>query len=185
MLVEITKETNKVEIDLLYATDQNFTKAPVYTRALCYLHQDAVVKLNKAIDLAHRIGYKIKIFDAFRPQAAQQKLWDHTPDPTFLANPQSGSHHTRGVAVDVTLIDLKTGQDLDMGTPFDDFTPRSFHGNLDISDAAIQNRAILLGIMSTAGFDFYFNEWWHYQLFAPREYPLITHGTETDLMMLP
>ncbi|CAO4844849.1 MAG: D-alanyl-D-alanine dipeptidase [Holosporales bacterium] len=179
-LIHVTPDDN-VLLDLRYATVENFTQKPVYGKALCYLHKDAFEKFEIAVKIAATLGFKLKIFDAFRPQFAQQKLWDHTPDPTFITDPKRGSHHTRGVAVDVTLVD-SAGQELDMGTPFDDFTPQSFHGNLDIPEQAIQNRLTLLGIMSTAGFDFYKNEWWHYQLFNPRTYDLILDGPEVDAM---
>jgi D-alanyl-D-alanine dipeptidase len=183
MLVEITEQSHDVKIYLPYGTDNNFTGKQVYKNAYCYVHKDALEKLEKAIIIANNLGYRFKILDAFRPQKAQEKLWDHTPDPMFLADPKKGSQHTRGVAIDLTLIDKKTGRELDMGTPFDDFTEQSFHGDLTLSKEAIQNRLTLLGIMSTAGFDFYFNEWWHYQLFKPREYPLILEGVESERMM--
>lgn len=179
-LIHITTDDN-VLIDLRYATAENFTQEPIYGKPLCYLHKDAYEKLTVAIKIAASLGLTLKIFDAFRPQFAQQKLWDHTPDPTFITDPKRGSHHTRGVAVDLTLVD-HCGVDLDMGTPFDDFTPQSFHGNLDISLTAIQNRLTLLGIMSTAGFDFYMKEWWHFQLFNPRNYDLILDGPEVNAM---
>jgi D-alanyl-D-alanine dipeptidase len=185
MLISITKDSHDVLFDIAYATSNNFTNAPVYEKPACFLHRDAEEKLQKAIDLARPLGLKFKIFDGFRPQAAQQKLWDHTPDPVFLIDPQRGSHHTRGVAIDLTLVDNATNQELEMGTRFDDFTPQAFHSCQTISVEAQKNRKILLGIMSVAGWDFYENEWWHYQLFKPREYPLIKSGPESDLIMTP
>ncbi|CAO5677925.1 MAG: D-alanyl-D-alanine dipeptidase [Holosporales bacterium] len=179
-LIHITAADN-VLLDLRYATANNFTQKKVYEKPICYLHKDAYEKLKIAIEIAASLGLGLKIFDAFRPQFAQQKLWDHTPDPTFITDPQKGSHHTRGVAIDLTLVNF-SGKELDMGTPFDDFTPQSFHGNLDIAPYALQNRLTLLGIMSTAGFDFYKNEWWHYQLFNPRTYDLILDAPEVDAM---
>ena len=120
------------------------------------------------------MGYRLKIFDAFRPSEAQWALWNHTPDPNFLADPKRGSPHSMGAAVDLTLID-GSGAELDMGTAFDAFTPLSHHANLAIPPTAQRNRAILLGIMTAAGWDFYRNEWWHYQLFHARErYPVLS-----------
>lgn len=183
MLIPITQESHKVLFDLAYATSYNFTGVPVYENAACFLHKDAEKKLQKAIDLAKPLGLKFKIFDGFRPQEAQQKLWDHTPNPTFIMDPKKGSHHTRGVAIDLTLIDNITNQDLEMGTAFDDFTQDAFHSCQTISVEAQRNRKILLGLMSVAEWDFYENEWWHYQLFKPREYPLIISGRESDIIM--
>ena len=96
---------------------------------------------------------KLKIFDAYRPVYVQRKLWEYLPDPNFIVPPDKGSPHSRGVAVDITLTDLK-GNELDMGTGFDEFSKLSYHGNLDISNAAYQNRLLLLGIMTDAGWDF-------------------------------
>ena len=170
MLVEITPKEYDVVIELAYATTNNFTGKPVYKANDCYLHPEAADLLKKAVVLAGSAGYKIKILDAFRPTEAQFKLWEHTPDPSFLANPHTGSPHSRGVAIDLTL--LKNGTELDMGTAFDDFTPASYHPDISISAQAQINRKILLGIMTAAGWDFYQNEWWHYQMFNPRAYRL-------------
>jgi D-alanyl-D-alanine dipeptidase len=182
-LLPITPNRFDVAIDLRYATAQNFTGQPVYGRAACWLHADAAQCLSRAIDLAAALRLRFRIFDAFRPQEAQRKLWQHTPDPDFLADPARGSAHSRGVAIDLTLIDAD-GQDLDMGTAFDAFTPLSYHGNTAISIEAQKNRHLLLGLMSAAGWDFYGNEWWHYQLFNARaRYPLLSDSALPESMM--
>jgi zinc D-Ala-D-Ala dipeptidase len=174
MLVRITPEAFNVDIDIVYATSRNFTGKAVYKNPHCFLHQDAIPPLEEAIRLAKHLGLRLKIFDAFRPHEAQMALWNHTPDPDFLSHPETGSMpHCRGVAVDLTLLDA-TGNALDMGTEFDAFLPASHHGVIEgISETAQHNRLILLGIMTSAGWDFYRNEWWHYQLFKPREYALL------------
>jgi zinc D-Ala-D-Ala dipeptidase len=181
-LVEITPATHGVEFDIAYATPRNVTGKPVYRRAGCYLHADADAKLKRAIDLARPHGLGIKIFDAFRPTEAQWRLWEARPDPEFLADPRRGSPHSRGVAVDLTL--TEAGAELDMGTGFDAFTPLSHHANTEVSPVAQRNRLLLLGIMSAAGWDFYSNEWWHYQLFdARRRYPLLSDSVLPEPMM--
>jgi D-alanyl-D-alanine dipeptidase len=181
-LVSITPESHKVQIRLAYASSDNFTGRPVYARADCYLHEAAERLLRRAVDLAAAMGLGVLIFDAFRPSEAQWALWNHTPDPDFLADPRRGSPHSRGVAVDLTLTD--NGAELDMGTAFDAFTPRSHHGSLEISPLAQRNRAILMGIMTSAGWDFYRNEWWHYQLFdARRLYPVLSDSVLPRPMM--
>lgn len=183
-LVKISENDFDVEIDLKYGTADNFTGKPVYKSQNCYLHTEAAEKMKKAIEMAGKLGYRFRIFDAYRPTEAQYILWEHTPDPNFLAPPEKGSAHSRGVAIDLTLID-GDGKDLDMGTEFDAFTPLSYHGVTEgISVLAQKNRAILLGIMSAAGWDFYKNEWWHYQLFDARnKYQLISDkDAETGLM---
>jgi D-alanyl-D-alanine dipeptidase len=162
-----------VEIALAYATAANFTGKPVYRRAHCYLHPEAAATLARAVALAGAQGYRLKILDAFRPAEAQWLMWNHSPDPEFLADPRRGSPHSRGVAVDLTLVD-DCGRELDMGTGFDAFTPLSHHASLGVSPAAQANRFTLLGIMTAAGWDFYRNEWWHYQLFESRRFPLLS-----------
>lgn len=181
-LVEITPDTHDVLLDLAYATPANFTGRAVYRRAVCHLHADAEKRLRRAVELAAAQGYRLKVFDGFRPSEAQWVLWNHTPDPDFLADPRRGSPHSRGVAVDLTLVD-ETGAALDMGTPFDAFTPLSHHGNTEIPVSAQRNRTLLLGLMSAAGWDFYSKEWWHYQLFDSRRYPVLSDDTLADGMM--
>ena len=182
-LIEIAPPRFNVLTELAYASAENFTGKPVYGRAGCYLHEAAAEKLARASTLAAKLGLGLKIFDAFRPAEAQWVLWDHTPDPDFLADPRKGSPHSRGVAVDLTLVDGK-GKELEMGTAFDDFTPLSHHANTRIPLPAQQNRFTLLGLMSAAGWDFYSKEWWHYQLFNSRDYPLIK-DRELEVPMMP
>jgi zinc D-Ala-D-Ala dipeptidase len=171
-LVEITPESHHLAVDLAYASARNFTGRPVYRRAACHLHSDAAARLSRAVELASPLGLRLKVFDAFRPSEAQWVLWNACPDPNFLADPRHGSPHSRGIAVDLTLLD-DAGRELDMGTGFDAFTPLSHHGNIEISPTAQHNRFLLLGIMTAAGWDFYGNEWWHYQLFNVSRYPLL------------
>ncbi|HSV28914.1 MAG TPA: D-alanyl-D-alanine dipeptidase [Candidatus Omnitrophota bacterium] len=168
-LVRIEADAFGVEIALAYATPDNFTGKPVYRAgAGCFLHADAATRLARAVELARPLGLRLRILDAFRPAEAQWVLWNHTPDPGFLADPRVGSPHSMGAAVDLTLVDAAGGRALDMGTDFDAFTPLSHHGNGAIPPEAQRNRLLLMGLMTTAGWDFYANEWWHYQLFDAR-----------------
>jgi zinc D-Ala-D-Ala dipeptidase len=182
-LEEISPQGFDVRIDIAYATPGNFTGKPVYARPGCYLHADAADALKRAAALAKPLGYRLKIFDAFRPSEAQWVLWNFRPDPEFLADPRKGSPHSRGVAVDLTLVD-GAGKELDMGTGFDAFTPLSHHASTAIPAAAQKNRLLLLGLMSAAGWDFYKNEWWHYQLFDSKRYELLSDG-DLPVPMMP
>jgi len=172
LLTEITSDDGVV-LDIAYATPRNFTGAPVYARAACFLRPEAAARLARAVELARPLGLRLKLFDAYRPSEAQWALWRHTPDPEFLADPRRGSPHSRGVAVDVSLVDA-AGNELPMGTPFDAFTPLSHHGRTDLPPAVQSNRLLLLGLMTAAGWDFYRNEWWHYQLFDSRRFPVLS-----------
>lgn len=181
-LVPIRKPDYDVEIALAYATPANVTGKPVYSHARCYLHEEAAAALSRAIALAAPLGLRFKLFDAFRPTEAQWMLWNARPDPEFLADPRRGSPHSRGVAIDLTLID-GDGAELDMGTGFDAFTPLSHHANTEVSATAQRNRALLLGLMTAAGWDFYRNEWWHYQLFNSRRFPLYSDSALPEGLM--
>lgn len=172
MLVEITPESHDVDIALAYATADNVTGTPIYRHARCYLQRDAATLLAKASALAAIQDLRLRIFDAFRPSEAQWRLWNHNPDPVFFADPRRGSPHSRGVAVDLTLVERGTGRVLDMGTGFDALTELSHHGATAIAPKAQRNRLLLLGLMTAAGWDYYSKEWWHYQLFQARRYPL-------------
>lgn len=171
-LIEINESSHPVMLDLKYATDNNFTGKKIYKNAKCFIHEKALTLLEKAIVLSDKQGFKFKVFDAFRPKLAAQALWDFCPNPMYVADPKKGSNHTRGVAIDLTLIDKNSEQELPMGVPFDDFTEIAHHSAILPKDIAL-NRFTLLGIMMSAGWDFYMNEWWHYQLFSPRDFPLI------------
>lgn len=111
-------------------------------------------------------------------------LWRHLPDPDYIADPRRGSPHSMGAAVDLTLVEGPGGPALDMGAGFDDMRPLSWHGDTIVPAAAQRNRALLLGLMTAAGFDFYRNEWWHYQLFQPRgRYPVLSDTVLPEPMM--
>lgn len=182
-LVPIRPSEDDVEIALAYATPGNFTGRPVYRRADCWLLPEAAERLRAAVALARPLGLRFRIFDAFRPAEAQWALWTHTPDPEFLADPRRGSNHSRGAAVDLTLVD-GAGRALDMGTAFDAFTPLSHHGCTALSAEAQRNRALLLGLMTAAGWDWYRYEWWHYQLpDAAARWPLLSDSVLAQGMM--
>lgn len=174
-LIEITSDEFDVELDIVYATNRNFTGCVVYQDARCWLHPSAVACLRMAIASARTIGLKLKIFDAWRPPQAQQALWNYLPDPTYVADPKIGSNHSRGVAVDVTLVDAR-GHELDMGTRYDDMQMASWHGSAGIDVSSQSNRLTLLGIMLSAGFSHIESEWWHYELPGARNFPILRHA---------
>jgi|SRR6056300_302207 len=171
-LIEITKKKYNVCIDLEYYKNTNFTGQKIYLQNKCFLHQDALPKLLSAITIAKNLGFQLKIYDAFRPVDAQNILWDFCPDKNFITPPCIGSPHSRGIAIDLTLI--KNNKELNMGTNFDYLYKESYHGNTDISKTAQKNRLILLGIMTASGWDYYEKEWWHYQLHNSKNWPLIS-----------
>lgn len=188
-LIEITEEKYDVIFDLRYASKNNVCGQKLYSFPFCYLHQKAADKLSLAVAAAKKLGLKLKIFDGFRPIEVQKFMFEKfekNPSPLagrggvrgnnfsgFISNPENGAiPHCRGVAIDLTLVDQNKNE-LDMGTDFDEFSDLAFHDCQKISAEAQKNRSLLLGLMTAAGFDFYSKEWWHYQLFKPREYPVI------------
>lgn len=176
-LVEITEKEFGVILDLRYASANNVCGHKLYSYPFCYLHKDAAIGLKKAARLADNLGLKIKIFDSFRPIEVQKYMYDKFPSENssggFVSNPENGAiPHCRGIAIDLTLVD-SAQKELDMGTDFDEFSDLAFHNCSTINLEAKRNRLILAGIMALSGFDFYSKEWWHYQLFNPREYPVI------------
>lgn len=170
---EVKEDKFPIMLNLVLATTQNFTGKIFYNRPACFLHKDAAVCLGKAAAYAKSMGYTLKIYDAFRPVEVQGQLWRHVSDPRFVMPPAIGSCHSRGIAVDVTLVkeDLT---ECDMGTEVDAFTLRSSHGMTLLPAEAQRHRMILLGIMTAAGWELNRYEWWHYQLPNALSYPLLT-----------
>jgi D-alanyl-D-alanine dipeptidase len=151
------------EYDIKYATTDNFLKAKVYDCAACFLRLKTVNALIKANNEFVKKGYKIKIFDCYRPLAIQKKMWELVPNPSYVADPSKGSIHNRGGAVDITLV-YTSGKELDMGTPFDYFGIEASHNYTNLSQEIKNNRALLKTIMLKNGFNAFESEWWHYNL---------------------
>lgn len=149
--------------DMKYATEDNFLKAKVYDCAECFLRLKTVKALVKANKKFIRKGYRIQIFDCYRPLDIQKRMWQIVSNPEYVADPAKGSIHNRGGAVDITLVD-SNGIALDMGTPFDFFGPEAGHYFENLSDEVKQNRLRLKRIMQKSGFIPFNSEWWHYNL---------------------
>ena len=151
--------------DLRYATDNNFMKAQVYECPECYTR----VKTARALIAANRDfmaqGVRIRFFDCYRPNSVQYKMWEIVPNPQYVANPDKGSIHNKGGAVDITLETLQ-GEPLDMGTDFDFFGKRAYHDNMDLPEPILSNRRLLKETMEAHGFWSIRTEWWHYNLRA-------------------
>lgn len=176
-----------VMIELKYATTDNvFNNTQMYESNKCYVLKDLALRLKKVQDSLNNIrcfnsqkypkGIGLKIWDGYRPLSVQYKMFEMFPDPTFVADPKRGSSHNRGGAVDLTLVDLSTGEELKMPTKFDDFTKIASHKYPadSLSKEVAANRDFLKSIMLEIGdIDFYVDEWWHYQLFDNKKYPLL------------
>ena len=149
--------------DMKYATEDNFLKAKVYDCAECFLRLQTVKALVKANTKFMRKGYRIQLFDCYRPLDIQKRMWKIVSNPEYVADPAKGSIHNRGGAVDITLVDAD-GKELDMGTSFDFFGPEAGHDFDNLPDEVKENRLLLKRIMQKSGFVSFDSEWWHYNL---------------------
>lgn len=152
-----------IQQDLRYATTNNFTGQVIYTFEEAYLRYGTVKKLQQVCEELETYGIGIKIWDAFRPLQAQAKLWEVCPDEKYVSHPNKGNrNHCRGLAVDITLYDLKTGEELEMPSGFDEFSALGDREYSDCSAKATENSKLLESIMTKCGFKGYSKEWWHY-----------------------
>jgi D-alanyl-D-alanine dipeptidase len=149
--------------EMKYATEDNFLKAKVYDCAECYLRSKTVIALIEANKEFIRRGYKIKLYDCYRPLDIQKKMWKIVSNPIYVADPTKGSIHNRGGAVDITLVDAG-GTELDMGTSFDYFGIEASHNYTNLSETVKENRKLLKSVMTAANFNSFDSEWWHYNL---------------------
>ncbi len=170
-LVDIkTLDTTIIE-DIKYATEDNFMKKQIYECPFCLLRYRVAKDLILAVEEFYKMGYRVKLFDCYRPHSAQFKLWEIMPNKNFVANPETGSIHNRGGAIDVTITDMQ-GKELDMGTPYDFFGREAFSINLNLPDTILQNRKILWSVLNKYGFKNIKTEWWHLSHYSCIFFPI-------------
>jgi D-alanyl-D-alanine dipeptidase len=180
-LVDMATFCPDIVLDIRYATDNNFTGKKVYSHAKCYLLRSTAEKLKEVQKHLKKFGVGLKIYDGFRFQQAQELLWQVYPDKRYVANPAKGSCHTRGCAVDVTLIKLEDGKELAMPTKFDDFTKQAHRNYMDLPQEAIANRQLLEDVMTKFGFVGLPTEWWHFDDANWEQCPLLRDLTFEEL----
>lgn len=149
--------------DVRYATTNNFTGQVLYPSDTLWARKIVVDRLAAAQADAKRRGLQLKVYDAYRPLSIQKIMWSIVPDERYVADPAKGSRHNRGCALDLTLCD-SSGNELDMGTGYDEFTERSAATYVDLPEHILNNRRLLLTIMNEAGFDVLPSEWWHFDV---------------------
>ncbi len=160
-------------LDIRYATADNFTKSKIYDCPRCLLRPEAAKALVKAHKNLQKKGLGLKMFDCYRPRPYQQRLWDKVPNPDYVTPPAKGSMHSRGAAVDLTIVD-KAGKELDMGTPYDFFGKEAHTDNLNLPAQVLTNRRLLRETLETVGFRGIRTEWWHFS-FQGKRYPLSSY----------
>lgn len=174
-MVELKSLVPGIVYDIRYATNHNFTRRRMYSANIprSFLRKPAAEALAKVQEELKTLGLGIKIFDAYRPYSVTVKFWELVKDEKYVANPAKGSSHNRGLAVDLTVIDLKTKKELDMGTDFDNFTDSAHHSFEKLKVEVKQNRKLLKDIMKKYGFEMLDTEWWHYSWPNTNDYELL------------
>lgn len=158
----VTDLDASILLDIRYATANNFTKAKIYDCPACLLRPAAaaaLVKVHKSLKIKGYGG--LKMFDCYRPRPYQQRLWDKVPNANYVTPPAKGSMHSRGAAVDLTIVD-RNGKELDMGTPYDFFGRAAHTDYTQLPVAVLANRRLLQKEMEAAGFAGIRTEWWHF-----------------------
>ncbi|GAC1305996.1 MAG: hypothetical protein NVSMB24_15760 [Mucilaginibacter sp.] len=172
-LAEIKRYVPGISLDIRYATTNNFMHRQMYMQAKAYARLPVVMALKDVeADLKKR-GLGLKIFDAYRPYAVTVKFYEMAHDTNFVADPHKGSKHNRGCAIDLTLIDLKTGRELDMPTGFDSFSKKAAADYPGLPRQQYTNRELLKSVMQAHGFKVYRTEWWHYDFNGWMNFPLL------------
>lgn len=171
-LVEIQSVAPQIQVDLKYATEDNFTGKIVYHFNQCFFIQEVASRLQSIQRELEGIGLGLKIWDGFRPASAQWKFWNLVPDERYVSDPRKGGRHTRGTAVDLTLV-TKDGKELPMPSAFDDFSEKAHRNFMQATPEEIANREFLENIMKKYGFEGLPTEWWHFDLVGWEEYPPI------------
>lgn len=172
-LVEVKKLIPDLVLDLRYATDQNFLKRRVYPQdATCLLRQETVERLKRAADQLRSKGFRLRVYDCYRPLSVQWEMWRIFPKPGYVADPRKGSNHNRGTAVDLTLADAQ-GNEVEMPTGFDSFSKAAHHDYAGASVDATKHRELLREAMEGAGFKKNRMEWWHYDLPDATKFPIL------------
>jgi D-alanyl-D-alanine dipeptidase len=163
-MVELKIRIPSLVYDLRYASTNNFMHRQMYpvNTNKTFLRLPVTNALAQVQKELSEKGLGLKIFDAYRPYSVTVKFWELVHDERYVANPSKGSGHNRGIAVDLTIINLKTGEELNMGTGFDNFTDTAHHTFTNLPEEVLQNRNLLKSTMEKYGFKLFETEWWHY-----------------------
>jgi len=172
-LLWINSLDSTIVTDVRYATADNFTGQVLYSSSKVLLRAEAAKKIVEAnARLLKEKGLRLKIYDGYRPLSVQKKMWVIMPDDRYVANPAKGSRHNRGCAVDLTIID-KDGNELPMGTAYDDFTEKAHFNYKGLSSEERANRDLLRSLMIESGFEPITSEWWHFDFKGWQGYSIL------------
>jgi D-alanyl-D-alanine dipeptidase len=173
-MTDLKKKIPGLVLDLRYASENNFMHEKLYPPiTTTFLRRPAADSLAIIQNELNKSGLGLKIFDAYRPYSVTEKLWEPVKDDRYAADPKKGSGHNRGTAVDLTIIILGNGQELNMGTGFDNFSDTAHHAFTNLPEEILQNRLMLRSVMEKHGFKALDTEWWHYYLPNTTDYELL------------
>jgi D-alanyl-D-alanine dipeptidase len=174
-LVELITLDPSIKLDIRYATSNNFLGTPLYTQARAFLQRPAAEALLRAHRELKAQGYGLVIHDGYRPWYVTKIFWDATPDDKkiFVADPAEGSKHNRGCAVDLSLYDLKTGNEVKMPSGYDEMTDRAFAVYAGGTPEESARRALLRQTMEKQDFEVNPKEWWHFDYKDWKHYPIL------------
>lgn len=174
-MVELKSVISTIKYDLRYSGTNNFMKRRMYPALTntTFMRAPAAEALMKVQDELKNQGLGLKVFDAYRPYSVTVKFWELVKDDRYVANPSKGSGHNRGLAIDLTIIDLQSGKELDMGTGFDNFTDTAHHSFRNLPEKVLSNRDLLRQTMEKYGFVLFETEWWHYFWPNDRDYDVL------------
>ncbi|GAB3423123.1 M15 family metallopeptidase [Niabella aquatica] len=174
-MIELKHHIPSLVYDLRYAGKNNFMGRLMYPKhtTTAFLRKPVAEALAKVQRELSKESLGIKILDAYRPYSVTVNFWKLVKDERYVANPAKGSNHNRGTAVDLTLIDLQTGRELNMGTGFDNFTDTAHHSFKHLPAAVLANRNRLKTVMNRYGFTELETEWWHYSFKSPVNFDIL------------
>lgn len=174
-LVELIALDPTIKLDIRYATTNNVLSTAMYSQPRAFLQRPAAEALVRAGHALRLKGYGLLIHDGYRPWYVTEMFWEATPNDKkiFVADPQNGSRHNRGCAVDLTLYDLKTGASVKMPSGYDEMSERAYADYAGGTAEERKHRAILRDAMEKEGFTVYPQEWWHFDYKDAKYYPLL------------
>jgi len=174
-MVDIKTFIPNLVLDLRYAGNYNFMRRPMYPlkTKTSFLRLPAARALAQVQQELNQKGFGLKIYDAYRPYSVTEKFWELVMDEKYVADPKKGSGHNRGLSVDLTIIYLPTGKEIQMPTGFDNFSDTAHHNFMNIPFDALQNRKMLKDVMEKYGFKLFETEWWHYSWPDDRKYEIM------------
>ena len=172
-LVDLEKFIPGIVLDIRYATTNNFIHQKIYNLAKAYSRRSVAEALKKAQTDFNKLGYGVKMFDAYRPYSATVKFYELHHDTTYVASPYRGSRHNRGCALDMTIVDLKTKQEIQMPTEFDSFRKEAWPTTPVNDPVKKKNRDLIIRVMEQNGFKVNASEWWHFDFVGWQGYEVM------------